>query len=60
MKCHFYVIEKFCDFFTLRSSDYVLMDNFCSYFFTSQALDKFLKVISEKVTEQRKIFLLTD
>ena len=35
LKCHFYVMEKFCDFFTLRPSDlittltYVLMDNFC-------------------------------
>ena len=38
MKCNFYVIEKFCDFFTLRTSDlitpltYVLMDNFCPCF----------------------------
>ena len=35
---HFYVMEKFCDFFTLRSSDlnttltYVLMDYFCPCF----------------------------
>ena len=35
LKCQFYVIEKFCDFFTLTSSDLiktlnnVLMDNFC-------------------------------
>ena len=27
LKCHFYVMEKFCDFFTLRL--YYLMDNFC-------------------------------
>ena len=38
LKCHFYVIEKFCDFFTLGPSDlitiltYVLMDNFCPCF----------------------------
>ena len=36
---HFYVIEKICNFFTLLTSDlnttmtYVLMDNFCPYFF---------------------------
>ena len=36
---HFYVMQKFCDFFTLRFSDlntatltYVLMDNFCPCF----------------------------
>ena len=34
LKCHFYVMEKFCDFFTLSPSDlvttlaYLLMDNF--------------------------------
>ena len=39
MKCHFYVMEKFCDFFTLRPSDfittltYVHMDNFCPCLF---------------------------
>ena len=38
LKCHFYIIEKFCDFFTLRHSDqnttltYILMDNFCPCF----------------------------
>ena len=36
--CHFYDMEKFCDFFTLRPSYlitfliYVLMDNFCPCF----------------------------
>ena len=39
MKCHFYVMEKFCDLFILRPSDlittltYVLMDNFCPCFY---------------------------
>ena len=38
---HFYIIEKFCYFFTLRPSDlnttltYVLMDNFCPCFHKS-------------------------
>ena len=38
LKCHFYVMEKFCDFFTLRPSDlittltYVLIYNFCPCF----------------------------
>ena len=42
MKCHFYVMEKFCDFFILRPSDlfikltYVLIDNFCSCFQNTQ------------------------
>ena len=35
LKCHFYVIKKFCDLFTLRPSElnrtltYAIMDNFC-------------------------------
>ena len=39
LKRHFYAIEQYCDFFTLRPSDlnktwtYVLMDNFCPCFF---------------------------
>ena len=39
LKCYFFVLEQFCDLFTLRPSDlittftYVLMDNFCPYFF---------------------------
>ena len=34
LKCNFFVMEKFCDFFTLRNADlittltYILMDNF--------------------------------
>ena len=38
LKCHFYVMEKFCIFLTLRPFDlitsltYVLMDNFCPCF----------------------------
>ena len=38
LKCHFHVMDKFYDFFTLRPSDqittltYVLMNNFCPCF----------------------------
>ena len=38
LKCDSYVMEKFCDVFTLRPSDlitiltYVLMNNFCPCF----------------------------
>ena len=41
-----YVIEKFCDFFTLRPSDlittltYILMDNFCWSLLHAMAGDK--------------------
>ena len=43
LKCYFYAIEKFFDFFTLRPSDpittfiYALMYNFCPYFFVIPA-----------------------
>ena len=39
LKCHFYVMDKFHDCFTLRTSDLiatltnVLMDNFMSFFY---------------------------
>ena len=42
LKCHFYIIMKFCDFFTLRPFDlittltYVLMDNCCPCFLRDQ------------------------
>ena len=41
LKCHFYFIAKFCDFFTLRPYDlittlsYVLMENFCFIYILS-------------------------
>ena len=44
LKFHFYVMEKVCDFFTSRLFDlitiliYVIMDNFCPYFFVIPAL----------------------
>ena len=46
----FYVMEKFCDFFTLRPSDlfitltYVLMDNFCPYFLYQKNLQKYIYI----------------
>ena len=47
---HFYDMEKFCDFFTLRPSDlnitltYVLMDNFCPCFISMQTLILIVKI----------------
>ena len=45
LNCHFYVMENFCDFNTVRPFDlittftYVLMDNFCpSYLYFSGSL----------------------
>ena len=54
LKGHFYFMEKFCDIFTFRLFDlfttltYILMDNFCSCFFTHCILYQF-NVINSKV-----------
>ena len=62
LKCHFYVMEKFCDFFTLRPSDLittltnVLSTTFVLVFFFDSRI-KYLYILQQIETPKPLYFL---
>ena len=45
LKCHFYDMEKCCDFFTLRPSDIFCAYLFCFPHFLTQGMTKYLLLL---------------
>ena len=62
-KLHFYVLERFCDFFACSPSDenttltYVLMDNFCPCLLSGRDKNLFNKVYTQVVDNRRIIIV---